>query len=318
MERGAKVYVAGHRGLVGGAIVRRLQAAGFERLVTRTRAELDLCRQADVEAFFAAERPDYVFLAAARVGGIHANSTYPADFIRENLLVQTHAIDAAWRSGVRKLLFLGSSCIYPRDCPQPMREEHLLSGPLEPTNEPYAIAKIAGIRTVQAYARQHGLSAVCLQPTNLYGPGDNFHPENSHVLPALLRRFHQAKQEGASAVEVWGSGTPRREFLHVDDLADACLFLMERHDDPAIVNVGTGEEVTIAELARLVREVVGFEGELRFDPSKPDGTPRKLLDVSRLRGLGWVAKIGLREGLETTYRWFLEQVDAGGVRVGSS
>lgn len=304
-----RVYIAGHRGLVGSAILRRLQKAGYSRLITRDHAELDLCDQAAVEAFFAHERPEYVFLAAARVGGIFANDAYPADFIRDNLLVQTLAIDAAWRHGARKLLFLGSSCIYPRLAPQPMAEDSMLTGPLEPTNEWYAIAKIAGIKTCQAYRRQYGFNAISLMPTNLYGPGDNFHLENAHVLPALIRKFHDAKMRNAGEVVLWGSGAPRREFLHVDDLADAALFLMLRYDDPDIINVGVGEDITIRELADIIRAAVGFDGDIILDTTKPDGTPRKLLDVSRLRALGWQARIPLREGIAQTYDWFLAHQD---------
>jgi len=304
-----RVYIAGHRGLVGSAILRRLQKAGYSRLITRDHAELDLCDQAAVEAFFAHERPEYVFLAAARVGGIFANDAYPADFIRDNLLVQTLAIDAAWRHGARKLLFLGSSCIYPRLAPQPMAEDSMLTGPLEPTNEWYAIAKIAGIKTCQAYRRQYGFNAISLMPTNLYGPGDNFHLENAHVLPALIRKFHDAKMRNAGEVVLWGSGAPRREFLHVDDLADAALFLMLRYDDPDIINVGVGEDITIRELADIIRAAVGFDGDIIQDSTKPDGTPRKLLDVSRLRALGWQARIPLREGIARTYEWFLAHQD---------
>jgi GDP-L-fucose synthase len=306
MSETARVYVAGHRGLVGAAIVRRLEREGFTNLVLRTHAELDLRSQAAVDAFFAAERPEYVYLAAARVGGIHANDSYPAEFIRDNLLIQTNVIDAAWRNGARKLLFLGSSCIYPKHAPQPMREDCLLTGPLEPTNEWYAIAKIAGIKTCQAYRRQYGFDAISAMPTNLYGPGDNFDLASSHVLPALMRKFHEAKTSGAAEVVVWGTGSPRREFLYVDDLADAALFLMRHHSGEELVNVGCGDDLTILELARTVAEVVGFTGELRFDTSKPDGTPRKLLDVSRLSVMGWKAQVPLREGLERTYRWFLE------------
>jgi GDP-L-fucose synthase len=306
MNRDDRVFVAGHGGLVGAAIVRRLEAEGFSQLVLRSHADLDLCSQAAVDAFFAAERPAYVFLAAARVGGIHANSSYPADFIRDNLLIQTNVIDAAWRNGARKLLFLGSSCIYPKLAPQPMREDCLLTGPLEPTNEWYAIAKIAGIKTCQAYRRQHGFDAISAMPTNLYGPGDNFSLENSHVLPALIRKFHEARASGAREVVVWGTGSPRREFLYVDDLADAVVFLMRNYSDEGLVNVGCGEDQTILELAGEVARVVGFEGELRFDTSKPDGTPRKLLDVSRLGAMGWKPQVPLREGLQRTYRWFLE------------
>lgn len=309
MNKQDKIYIAGHRGLVGGAILRHLQQAGFKNLLTRTSAELNLISQVAVNEFFAEEKPDYVFLAAAKVGGIHANDTYPADFIRDNLLIQTNVIDAAYRNGTRKLLFLGSSCIYPKFAPQPMKEEHLLTGELEPTNEWYAIAKIAGIKMCQAYRRQYGFSAISLMPTNLYGPGDNFHPENSHVMPALIRRFHEAKEQGLADVTVWGTGTPKREFLHVDDLADASLFLMEHYDGEQIVNVGVGEDVSIGELAAMVKDAVGFEGELKFDTSKPDGTPRKLLDVSKLDSLGWKAKTNFKVGIEQTYQWFLEHQD---------
>ncbi|MBM3746339.1 MAG: GDP-L-fucose synthase [Acidobacteria bacterium] len=311
MDRSARIYVAGHRGLVGSAILRRLQAEGCPNLLLRQRSELDLTDRAAVERFFGEERPEYVFLAAARVGGILANNTYPADFIRENLLIQTHAIDAARRHGSRKLLFLGSSCIYPRLAPQPMREEHLHTGPLEPTNEAYAAAKMAGIAMCQAYRRQYGFSAICLMPANLYGPGDDFDLETSHVLPALIRKFHEAEVGGAQRVVVWGTGSPRREFLHVDDLADACLFLMDRYDAPEIINVGAGEDLSVRELAEVVREVVGFAGEIVFDSSKPDGTPRKLLDVSRITALGWKPQISLRKGIEQTYAWFVEQAGRG-------
>jgi GDP-L-fucose synthase len=314
MNDDARVYVAGHRGLVGAAIVRRLQREGVSRLILRTHAELDLRSQAAVDAFFAAERPEYVYLAAARVGGIHANDSYPADFIRDNLQIQTNVIDAAWRNGTKKLLFLGSSCIYPKLAPQPLREDSLLTGPLEPTNQWYAIAKIAGIKTCEAYRRQYGFDAISAMPTNLYGPGDNFSLENSHVLPALMRKFHEARTSGAHEVVVWGTGSPRREFLYVDDLADAALFLMRNYSAEGLVNVGCGEDLTILELAKTVAEVVGFHGELRFDTSKPDGTPRKWLDVSCLTALGWKAQVPLREGLERTYRWYLEH--QGDLRAG--
>ena len=287
MNPGASIFVAGHRGLVGSALVRRLRAAGFENLLLRERVELDLTDQRAVAGFFARERPQYVLLAAARVGGILANNTYPADFLRQNLAIQTNVIDSAWRGGVRKLLFLGSSCIYPRLAPQPMREEHLLTGPLEPTNEPYAIAKIAGLKMCQAYRRQYGFDAICAMPTNLYGPGDNFSEHDAHVLPALLRRFHEAKESGAVEVVLWGSGRPRREFLYVDDLAEACLFLMERYEGEQPINIGWGRDQTIAELAETVSRIVGFSGVLQYDAAKPDGTPRKLLDTSRLTALGW-------------------------------
>lgn len=306
MNTDSAIYVAGHRGLVGSAIVRRLTALGYTNLITRSHADLDLTRPDQVEAFFAAEKPEYVFLAAARVGGIVANATYPADFIRENLLIQVNTIDAAYRHGVKKFLVLGSSCIYPREAPQPIKEEHLLSGPLEKTNDAYAIAKIAGLKTAAAYRQQHGFPTICLMPTNLYGPGDSFDLEQAHVLPALIRKTHEAKLAGAAEVVVWGTGTPFREFLHVDDLADACEFLMRTYDSGEILNVGVGEDITIRAVAELICDVVDFEGSLSFDTSKPDGTPRKLLDVSRLHALGWKAKIGLREGLESTYAWFVE------------
>ena len=307
LPKAARIFVAGHRGLVGSAIVRRLQREGYDNLLLRTRNELDMTSQAHVDAFFDGERPDFVFMAAAKVGGIYANNSYPADFIRDNLLIQNNVIDAAYRCGVRKLLFLGSSCIYPKHAPQPITEDSLLTGPLEPTNEWYAVAKIAGIKMCQAYRRQHGFNAISLMPTNLYGPGDNFDLQNSHVLPALLRKFHEAKVRGSADVVMWGSGTPRREFLHVDDLADACVYLMRHYDDEAIINVGVGEDVTIAALAELIRQSVGFNGRVVNDTSKPDGTPRKLLDVSRLHALGWQAKIGLREGVAATYQWYLDQ-----------
>lgn len=303
MRREDRIFVAGHRGLVGSAIVRRLRSEGYDNLLLRTREELDLTRQAEVEAFFEQERPDYVFLAAAKVGGIWANNSYPADFIRDNLFIQTNVIDAAYRNGVKKLLFLGSSCIYPKFAPQPLEEEYLLTGALEPTNEPYAVAKIAGIIMCQSYRRQYGANFISAMPTNLYGPGDNFDLETSHVLPALIRKFHEAKVRGDSAVEVWGTGSPKREFLHVDDLADACVFLMQRYDDDEIINVGTGTDVSIRELAESIKEIVGFEGDVVFDTSRPDGTPRKLLDVSKIRGLGWQAKIDLEEGIRLTYQW---------------
>ncbi len=305
MKHDARIYVAGHQGLVGSALVRRLQQADYSQLLVRTHAELDLTDPAAVDDFFDTERPEYVFLAAAKVGGIHANASYPAEFIRDNLAIQTSVIHAAWRHGVKKLLFLGSSCIYPKLAPQPICEDSLLTGPLEPTNEWYAIAKIAGIKTCQAYRRQYGFNAISLMPTNLYGPGDNFDLANSHVLPALIRKFHEARIADAPSVTIWGSGMPRREFLHVDDLADAALFLMQGYDGEVIVNVGVGEDVTIRELAELVREVVGYSGKIVFDPGKPDGTPRKLLDVGRLNGLGWRARIPLGEGIAATYAWFL-------------
>jgi GDP-L-fucose synthase len=307
MRLDAPIFIAGHRGLAGSAILRRLQREGAERLLTRPRAELDLTRQSEVEAFFESQRPAYVFLAAGKVGGIHANSTRPGDFIVENLLIQTNVIEAARKSGVEKLLFLGSSCIYPKLAPQPIPEESLLTGPLEPTNEPYAIAKIAGLKMVEAYRRQHDFRGISLMPTNLYGPGDNFDLETSHVLPALLRRFHEAKAGGRDTVSIWGSGSPRREFLHVDDLADAALMLMREYEGEEIINVGCGEDVTIAELARQIADVVGYEGRIDYDRSKPDGTPRKLLDVSRLNALGWQPKISLERGLRTVYAWYLSE-----------
>jgi GDP-L-fucose synthase len=310
LEQHARIFVAGHRGLVGSALVRCLQARGHRELLLRSRAELDLTRQQAVDAFFASEKPDYVLLAAAKVGGIHANDTYPAEFLQQNLLMQAHVIDAAYRHGTKKLLFLGSSCIYPKLAPQPMNEDCLLTGPLEPTNEWYAIAKIAGLKTCQAYRRQYGFNAIAAMPTNLYGPGDNFDLQNSHVLAALLRKFHEAKQSGAAAVEIWGTGTPRREFLHVDDLAEACLYLMNHHDTEQLINVGWGRDVSIAELARMVGEVVGYQGALRFDATKPDGTPRKLLDTSRINAMGWRPSIGLEQGLADTYRWYRDTSEA--------
>lgn len=307
MNPQAKIYVAGHRGLAGSSIVRRLHAAGYQNIVQRTHAELDLTDQAAVEAFFENERPEYVFLAAAKVGGIHANNTYPAEFIRDNLAIQTNVIHSAWKSGARKLLFLGSSCIYPKFAPQPMPESCLLTGELEPTNEWYAIAKIAGIKMCQAYRRQYGFDAISLMPTNLYGPGDNFDLQNSHVLPALLRKFHEARERGDAEAVVWGTGTPRREFMHVDDLGAAALFLMENYSDETIVNVGVGCDVSISELASIIKDVTGFQGKIVQDTSKPDGTPRKLMDVTRLNALGWKAQVELREGVAQTYAWFVEQ-----------
>jgi GDP-L-fucose synthase len=300
-----RIYVAGHTGLAGSAICRRLAAAGYRNLITRARSELDLTSQSAVEQFFREQRPQVVFLAAARVGGIHANNTWVADFIRDNLLIQTNVIDAAQRHGTRRFVFLGSSCIYPREAPQPLREEYLLTGPLEPTNEYYAVAKIAGIEMCRAFARQHGFNAICLMPSNLYGPNDSFDLENAHVLPALLRKYHEAKSGLRGEVVLWGSGRPRREFLHVDDLADAAVFLADHEQVGDIVNVGVGADVTIAELAALIRRTVGYSGPERFDASKPDGTPRKLMDVSRLTALGWRPRIDLQSGLEQTYDWFL-------------
>jgi GDP-L-fucose synthase len=308
LELASRIFVAGHRGLVGGAIVRRLRAAGYSQLIERTRRELDLRDQAAVDRFFAAEKPEYVFLAAAKVGGILANNNYPADFLYDNLAIQTNVIEAARRHGARKLLFLGSSCIYPKMAPQPIREEYLLTGPLEPTNEWYAIAKITGLKMVQAYRRQHGFNGVALMPTNLYGPGDNFDLQNSHVLPALMRKFDEARIAGAPEVVVWGTGSPRREFLHVDDLAGACLFVMCNYDGEQILNVGAGSDVTIAGLAEMMRRVTGYTGALRFDATKPDGTPRKWLDVSRLEALGWKARIPLEEGIRQTYDWYRNNI----------
>ena len=307
MKSDARIFVAGHRGLVGSAICRALDTRGFDHVITRTRDELDLRDPAAVDAFFRVERPEYVILAAAKVGGILANDSYPVEFLRDNLEIQTHVIDAAYRHEVGKLAFLGSSCIYPKLAPQPLREDALLTGPLEPTNEWYAIAKIAGIKLCQAFAKQHGFSAISLMPTNLYGPGDNFDLASSHVLPALIRKFHEAKESGAPTVTVWGSGRPRREFLYVDDLADAVCFLMEHYDSPEIINVGVGDDISIAELAELVRGIVGFDGRTVFDRNKPDGTPRKLLDVTRLTALGWRATTDLATGIRATYRWFLSR-----------
>jgi GDP-L-fucose synthase len=300
----SRIYVAGHQGMVGSAITRRLREAGYSNLILRSRQELDLTSESAVDSFFASERPDHVFLAAAKVGGIHANSTYPAEFIRDNLAIQTNIVHSAWKHGAKKLLFLGSSCIYPRDCPQPIKEEYLLTGPLERSNEAYAIAKIAGITMCQAYRRQHGFDAICAMPTNLYGPGDNYHPENSHVVPALIRRFYEAKTADSPEVTVWGSGKPLREFMHVDDLADALLMLMQRYSDTEILNVGSGEEVAISKLAQLIAETAGYEGTLRFDASKPDGTPRKLLDSGRLKALGWRPQIPLAHGLRQALEAF--------------
>jgi GDP-L-fucose synthase len=301
MQAGDKIYVAGHRGMVGSALVRNLRDAGFQNLVLRTSSELDLRNQAAVEAFFLDEKPAFVFLAAAKVGGIHANNVYRADFLYENLMMEANVIHAAYRNGVTKLMFLGSSCIYPKMAPQPLKESYLLTGPLEPTNEPYAIAKIAGIKLCESYRRQYGCNFVSVMPTNLYGPNDNYDLQQSHVLPALLRKFHTAKVEGMKEVEVWGTGTPRREFLHVDDLADACVYLMQGYNEEELVNIGSGTEVSIAELAESIRGNVGFGGQIRFNTEKPDGTPRKLMDVSKLAGLGWTSRIGLEEGIASVY-----------------
>ncbi|MBX8465565.1 GDP-L-fucose synthase [Deinococcus sp. RIT780] len=314
LPRDARVYVAGHNGLVGGAVLRRLQAEGFTNVITRSSRELDLRDQAAVRAFFVQERPEFVFLAAAKVGGILANSTYPAQFLYDNLMIAANVINAAHETGVRKLLNLGSSCIYPRMAPQPLREEALLTGPLEETNRAYAVAKIAAIELCDHYRTQYGSDFISGMPTNLYGPGDNFDLKGSHVLPALMRKMVEAKEAGAATVEVWGSGTPLREFLFVEDLADACLFLMEHVSEPGPINVGTGVDLTIRELAELIADVVGFTGELVFDASKPDGTPRKLMDVSRLAGLGWSARTDLRTGVQQTYDWFLQERAAGNIR----
>lgn len=308
LEPNTCIYLAGHRGLVGSAILRKLQAAGFNNIVTRTSSQLDLRDQTAVQQFFAQERPEVVILAAAKVGGILANSTYPADFLYDNLAIASNVINSAFEHGARKLLNLGSSCIYPKLAPQPLKEEYLLTGELEPTNRAYAIAKIAAIELCDAYRTQHGADFISAMPTNLYGPHDNFDLENSHVLPALLRKTHEAKESGAPAIEVWGSGTPLREFLHTDDMADACLFLLQNVSRPGPINVGTGTDLSIRDLAELIKEVVGYEGDLVFDATKPDGTPRKLMDVSLLSSLGWTAKIGLREGIEDTYRWFTENI----------
>jgi GDP-L-fucose synthase len=318
MEPSARIYIAGHRGLVGSALMRNLRTRGFDNFVTRTHAELDLASQAAVEAFFAEEKPDYVFLAAARVGGIHANNTYPAEFIRDNLAIQTNVIHAAYQNNVKRLLFLGSSCIYPKLAPQPMKEEHLLTSELEPTNRPYALAKIAGIEMCWAYNRQYRTQYLAVMPTNLYGPGDNYHPENSHVIPALIRRFHEAKLANTPSVTVWGSGTPKREFLYSEDMADACVYLMnlpdeqfvpllgqDRNDGLApLMNIGVGHDLSIRELAETVKDVVGYQGKLEFDATKPDGTPRKLMDVGRLNDMGWQAQTDMREGLARAYQDF--------------
>ncbi len=310
MDLQAPIFVAGHRGLVGSAIVRQLQQAGATNLLLKNRTQLDLTDQQAVVRFFAAEKPAYVFLAAAHVGGIHANDSYPAEFIRDNLAIQTNVIHSAWQNDVRKLCFLGSSCIYPRLATQPLKEDALLTGPLEPTNEWYAIAKIAGIKMCQAYRKQYDFDAISLMPTNLYGPGDNFHPENSHVLPAMIRRFHEARQNNQTEVTVWGTGAPLREFLYVEDMADAAVFLMNNYSAPAIVNIGVGKDISILDLAKLVAEVVGYNGAIETDPTKPDGTPRKLMDVDRLSKLGWRATTELRTGIEQTYRWYVENLPA--------
>lgn len=306
MNKNSKIYVAGHRGLVGSAIVRKLQEKGYSNLVYRTSAELDLRDKPQVDAFFAEEKPEFVFLAAAKVGGIVANNEYPAEFIHDNLLIQSNIIDATYRNDVEKLLFLGSTCIYPKLAPQPLKEEYLLTGALEPTNEPYAIAKIAGIKMCESYNRQYGTKYISAMPTNLYGPNDNFDLHTSHVLPALLRKFHEAKESNTPFVEMWGTGTPKREFLYSEDLADACVFLMNTYEGNEIVNIGVGEDITIKELGEKVKAVVGYEGDIQFDTSKPDGTPRKLVDVTKLNGLGWKAETALEDGLEKAYQWFLD------------
>ncbi|HXB05497.1 MAG TPA: GDP-L-fucose synthase [Puia sp.] len=308
METKDRIYVAGHRGMVGSALIRKLRKEGFTQLITRTSAELDLKDQAAVHAFFEMERPDYVFLAAAKVGGIMANNVYRAEFLYDNLMIEANTIDAAYRSGVKKLMFLGSSCIYPKLAPQPLKEDYLLTGLLEETNEPYAIAKIAGIKLCDSYRAQYGANFISVMPTNLYGPNDNYDLNSSHVLPALIRKFHEAKESGAPTVTIWGSGKPRREFLHADDLADACFYLMREYNEPGLVNIGTGEDLEIGELARLIRDIVGYTGEIIHDRTKPDGTPRKLMDVSKLHGMGWKASIPLGDGLRRVYEDFKKEL----------
>ncbi len=318
MEKPSRIFVAGHRGLVGSAIVQKLQQAGYRNITTQTRQQLDLTDQAAVLHFFKAAQPEYVFLAAAKVGGIHANNTYPADFIRDNLQIQTNVIEAAYQANCKRLLFLGSSCIYPKACPQPIKEEYLLTGPLEPTNQPYAVAKIAGIEQCWSYNRQYGTQYLAVMPTNLYGPNDNFDLQNSHVLPALIRKVHEAKQAGLASITAWGSGQPRREFLYVDDMADACLFLMNLPDQryqsllqqqhAPLINIGCGQDITIAELVDLVRDVIGYQGQVEWDRTKPDGTMRKLLDVSRMQNLGWSAKVSLAEGIARAYQSYITQL----------
>ena len=308
MEKEAKIYIAGHRGMVGSAIMRHLQSKGYENFVTRVSSELDLRNQQQVADFFADERPDYVFLAAAKVGGIHANNVYRGEFLYDNLMIQNNVIHQSHVQGVKKLQFLGSSCIYPKLADQPLKEEYLLTGPLEHTNEPYAIAKIAGIKLCENYRAQYDCDFISAMPTNLYGPNDNYDLNNSHVLPALLRKFHEAKENGDTSVEIWGSGSPKREFLHVDDLAEACVYLMENYSEPELVNVGTGEDISIKDLALLIKDIVGFEGELTFNTSKPDGTPRKLMDVSKLHSYGWKHQIGLREGITSVYEQYQQEV----------
>ena len=307
MKINSRIYVAGHLGLAGSAIYRALKKSGYQNLITRSHSELELLEATEVRNFFSETKPEFVFLAAAKVGGIHANSSYPADFIRENIIVQTNVIHEAWRHGVKKLVFLGSSCIYPKLCPQPIKEEYLLSGELEPTNDAYALAKIVGIKTCQSYNHQYGTNFISVMPTNLYGPNDNFHPEDSHVLPALIRKFYEAKLTSEDTVNIWGSGNPRREFLHSDDLADAILFLMDNYDNSEIVNVGFGKDQTIRELAETIKEVSGFSGRLVFDNSRPDGTPQKVLDTSKINALGWKHKIPLKTGLEQVYQWYSSQ-----------
>lgn len=306
MQSEGSIFIAGHSGLAGSAILRALQSRGYSRLIVRTHQELELTDARAVKDFFQQERPESVFLAAAKVGGIQANNTLPAEFLRENLLIQTHVLHEAWQAGVKKLLFLGSSCIYPKLAPQPIPESALLTGELEPTNDAYALAKIAGIQLCKAYRKQYGANFIAVMPTNLYGPQDNFHPEHSHVLPALLRRFHEAQRDGLQEVTVWGSGTPKREFLHSDDLASACLFLMEHYDSPEIINIGWGQDCTIRELAEMIAKTVGYTGKLKWDDSRPDGTPRKVLDNQKLTALGWEPKISLQEGLRLTYQWYLK------------
>ncbi len=311
MDKNSKIYIAGHRGMVGSAIHRKLQLSGYTNIVCRTSTELDLRNQLSVEQFFETEKPDYVFLAAARVGGIVANNTYRAEFIYDNLMIQNNVIHQAYKAGVQKLLFLGSSCIYPKLAPQPMKEEYLLTGLLEPTNEPYAIAKIAGIKMCDAYRAQYGCNFISVMPTNLYGPNDNYDLNNSHVLPAMLRKFHEAKEGGADKVVLWGTGAPRREFLHADDMADACIFLMHKYNEAGLVNIGVGTDIAIAELAEMIREIVGYEGTIEWDTSKPDGTPRKLMDVSKLALLGWKATVPLKEGVEKVYQLRFKGTNAG-------
>lgn len=310
MEKEAKIYIAGHQGMVGSAIVRNLQSKGYNNFVFRRSAELDLRNQQAVADFFAEEKPDYVFLAAAKVGGIHANNTYRGEFLYDNLMIQNNVIHQSYVQGVKKLQFLGSSCIYPKMAPQPLKEDYLLTGLLESTNEPYAIAKIAGIKLCENYRAQYGCDFISAMPTNLYGPNDNYDLNNSHVLPALIRKFHEAKESGAESVEIWGTGSPRREFLHVDDLAEACVYLMEHYNEPELVNIGTGEDIPIKDLALLIKDIVGFEGELKFDTSKPDGTPRKLMDVGKLHSYGWKHKIDLRDGISSVYEQYQQEVSA--------